>query len=535
MLVEVRAMWLGGGPKPASLRVGKRQYPAFWEALSEAGVPTTVVRWPITFPAEDVHGRVLSGLGAPDLRGGLGSYTFYSTREPAKGEEGREKVIVVQLRGGVASTFIPGPDVAGLTGSSQSRVPLAIRVHRDAGRVTLTVGGQSKELAVGEWSGFLRLRFKTGALSHVAGTAAFHLTAVTPHLQLYLSPVQVDPSDPAHLICSPSGYAAQLADAIGPFHTLGMPEDTKAVTEGRIDLDAFLHLCDRINGERERMLAHELGRFEDGLLALVADTTDRLQHMFWVTRDPRHPRHDAALAAKYRHVIPDTYRYADRLVGHVLDRADGATRVLVVSDHGFGPYRRSVHLNSWLADRGLLFRRDGPEDPEGGALFRGVLWEQTSAYAFGFGGIYVNLAGREGKGVIGPGVEQRTVCEQIASSLRDLRDPATGERPVRRVYFRDELYHGPLAPEGPDLVVGLKPGYRVSWQTALGGAPQGLFGDNRQLWSGDHIVDPHYVPGALFASFPLRAPSYRQTDVAPTALQAFGLPKSPIMAGRALL
>jgi len=512
-----------------------RRCPAFWDLLSDAGVPATVVRWPVTFPPDAISGRALAGLGVPDIKGGLGSYTFYTTRRPGSDEEGREKVVVVEPKGSVIETDIVGPQVAGLGGASASRVPLRIELHPDRGRVTLSVGGEARELAVGEWSRYVHLRFKTGALGNVAGLAAFRLKAVRPHLELYLSPIELDPLDPAFPISSPEAYATELAKAIGSYHTLSIPEDTKAVTEGRLDLDAFLHLCGQIQRERERVLLHELDRFGDGLLAVVADTSDRLQHMFWVTRDPAHPLHNPALARRYAHVIPDVYRDADRLLGHVLGRADDQTIVLVVSDHGFAPFRRAVHLNRWLADNGFLALTDAEPDPEGGVLFRDVLWEETSAYAAGFGGIYVNLRGREGQGAIAPGSEYGSVCERIATGLRDLRDPKTGQHPIRRVYFRDELYHGPLASEGPDLVVGFKPGYRASWQTALGGAPQGRFADNRKLWSGDHIVDPHYVPGILLANRPFAHTTLRQVDVAPTVLKVLSVPRASAMKGDALV
>jgi len=512
-----------------------RRCPAFWELLSEAGVPVTVVRWPVTFPPDAVTGCSLSGLGVPDVKGGLGAYAFYTTRQPSPSEDAREKVVVAEQVGNVIETAIQGPAVAGLSGTTQASIPLKIVLRPDGRGVSLVIGRDACEVDVGQWSGYIGLRFDAGMGGSITGMAAFYLKAVQPHLELYLSPIEVHPLEPAFPISSPAEYSRELAEAIGPFHTLGIPEDTNAVTDGRLDADAFLHLCHQINAERERMLLHELGRFDDGLLAFVADTSDRLQHMFWVTRDPGHPLHDPAFAKRYAEVIPDVYRHADKLLGHVLECADGKATVLVVSDHGFAPFRRAVHLNSWLAANGFMFLKKAPSDPEGGALFQNVVWEETSAYALGFGGIYVNLRGREGRGAVAEGSEYRTVCERIASGLQALRDPKTGQRPIRRVYMRDGLYHGPQAGQGPDLVVGFEPGYRASWQTALGGAPQGVFDDNRKLWSGDHIVDPSCVPGILLANRPLKRTNLGQTDMAPTVLNAFALRKSEAMRGDAFL
>jgi len=512
-----------------------RRCPAFWQLVSEAGIPATVVRWPVTFPPDGLTGRMLSGLGVPDIKGGLGSCTFYTTRRPSPREEGLEKAVVVSASGNVIETTVQGPAVAGLAGSRQASVPLKIVLRPDGRGVTLAIGRESHDVDVGQWSGCIRLRFDPGmGGGTIVGIVRFWLKALRPHLELYMSPIEVDPLDPAFPICSPGEYARELAQAIGPFRTLGMPEDTTALTEGRLDADAFLHLCGEINGERERMLLHELGRFDDGLLAVVADTSDRLQHMFWVTRDPEHPLYDPGFAKRYAGVIPDVYRHADKLVGHVLECADSNTLVMVVSDHGFAPFRRAVHLNSWLAASGFLLRKAAPADPEGGPAFENVVWDETSAYSLGFGGIYVNLRGREGRGAVEQGSQYRTVCERIASGLQALRDPKTSRRPVRRVYHRDELYHGPRGSEGPDLVVGFEPGYRASWQTALGGAPENLFDDNRRLWSGDHIVDPECVPGILLANRPLLRPEPSQMDIAPTILSAFSLSRAEGMKGDAV-
>jgi len=103
------------------------------------------------------------------------------------------------------------------------------------------------------------------------------------------------------------------------------------------------------------------------------------------------------------------------------------------------------------------------------------------------------------------------------------------------VYDRDEIYHGPFFERAPDLVVGLEPGYRVSWQTCLGGMPPGNVEDNAEKWSGDHCsVDPHRIPGILFINRPFQRAQPRIFDIAPTVLQAFGLPLPPQMDGEPL-
>jgi len=83
-------------------------------------------------------------------------------------------------------------------------------------------------------------------------------------------------------------------------------------------------------------------------------------------------------------------------------------------------------------------------------------------------------------------------------ALGSLRDPERGNLAVRDVVIGDQVYSGPYASEAPDLFVNFANGYRVSWETPLGGIPAGLFEDNVKKWSGDHVIDPDLVPGVLF-------------------------------------
>ena len=229
-----------------------------------------------------------------------------------------------------------------------------------------------------------------------------YLDSIKPELRLYLSPIQVDPLNPAFPISSPDDYATELAHNINSYSTLGTPEDTNALSDGCFDDEAFLDLCDKTMAEREKMLWYELERFKEGLLAFVFDTTDRIQHIYWTTRDPEHPTYDKTYAKKYQNVIEDYYQRMDRILQRILASIDERTVICIISDHGFESFRRAVHLNSWLVQSGLTVLKE--PSPEGGEpLFKNVVWEKTMAYAMSFSSIYLNLRGREGKGIINPG------------------------------------------------------------------------------------------------------------------------------------
>jgi predicted AlkP superfamily phosphohydrolase/phosphomutase len=170
-----------------------------------------------------------------------------------------------------------------------------------------------------------------------------------------------------------------------------------------------------------------------------------------------------------------------------------------------------------------------------GDFWPNVDFERTRAYALGLGQIYVNLKGREGLGIVRPGAEYRSLKQEIVRRLSGLADPMTGEVAVRAVYDRDDSYFGEQFEEAPDLQVGLASGYRVSWQSTLGGVSPDVFTDNNKKWSGDHCsLDVAISPGILLCNRPIRTARPTILDLAPTALSLLGVAPPSSMDGRAL-
>ena len=513
-------------PKAVNLRRGV----AVWDRLASAGIPATILRCPCTYPAAIERGRLLSGMGVPDLRGGLGTPTFY----PSTGDlSPRESESVVPL-----GPPVDGRIVSHLIGprnpKDRSSMKLEIVVEPGPDSVTIRSEGTPRELTVrlGEWSDWLRVKFKLGMLQSVRGSVRFHLNRVSPTVELYASPVNFDPEMPLFPISSPAGLAQELTEAIGPFSTTGMVEDHTGLNNERIDEYAFLDGCADAWDEREAMMLHELERLREGLFYCLFDTPDRVQHMFWRFREPDHPANRGRpLPADLAKAIEETYRRADEAVGRALEFADDETLVVVLSDHGFGSFRRGVNVNNWLRDQGLLTLRAGAEHEE---FPKSVDWSKTRAYGLGLGGIYLNLRSREAAGIVEPG-EADGLARAIAGGLSGLVDPESGGVAIREVRRRDELYRGPFAAESPDLVVHFAAGYRVSWAGSLGGMGAGLFEDNLKKWSGDHIVDPALVPGVLLMNRPFRGEGAGLIDLAPTILKALGAPEEESLEGRSLL
>lgn len=510
-----------------SMFLPARKGTPFWNFTSRAKIPTTVIRWPMTFPPETISGYMLSGLGVPDIKANLGRYTFYTTHKLPENDQSKGDVIPVPPNAQNFETVITGP--------RDSHIPIKIVMDDEHSKTILNIDGDIYSIQEGEWSDWVRLRFSIGFRRHISGLCRFYLKSIRPELELYLSPIQVDPREPAFSVSYPDKYAAELAGELGDYHTLGMPEDTNALNDNRFDEEVFLDLCNKIMLEREKMLWYELERFKEGLLAFVFDTTDRIQHIFWSATDPKHPNYNEASASRYQNVIRDYYKRIDKILGRVLQSMDEKTVVIVLSDHGFTSYRRAVHLNSWLVENGFMILDQSPRDEEGGPLFRHVIWERTKAYALGFSSIYLNLRNREGKGIVDSGDEARELKGRIADSLILLKDPKTGGSVISGVYRKGDLYRGPYLGDAPDLIIGFQPGYRASWQTAIGGTPEGILEDNLRKWSGDHLVDPNHVPGILLINRKTAVTSPGVIDIAPTILECFQIPGSHNMEGISLL
>lgn len=123
-----------------------------------------------------------------------------------------------------------------------------------------------------------------------------------------------------------------------------------------------------------------------------------------------------------------------------------------------------------------------------GEFLQNVDWSQTRAYGMGFNGLYLNLEGREGNGIVQPAAEKEALIEEIATKLLVIRDPETGKHVISKVYRADEVYTGQYVKEAPDLIVGYNKGFRAATETVLGKFPKELLKDNIDKWSGDHLI-----------------------------------------------
>jgi hypothetical protein len=377
-------------------------------------------------------------------------------------------------------------------------------------KVRIRLGDSDIQLSPGEWTDWITVSFNYFGPASVKGIVRAYLLGAYPRVQLYVSPIHIDPRDPVIPLSSPPDYATEMEERFGLYHTIGMPEETWSLNEGHLTDHAFLEMVRTTLQERENMFYDALDHHDSDVVVAVFVQTDRVAHMFYRGIDPQHPLHEET-DAEARDAIHWIYREADRVLGETMQRMGAEDRLIVLSDHGFAPFRRAVNLNRWLADQGLLVLEDGKQESSVG--FTAVDWSRTRAYALGLNSLYINRTGREVHGIVGED-EAAQIKQQIISSLPGLQDPETGLQTVREVFDGELLYPGNANNDAPDLVIGYEPGFRASWQTTLGGVPASLVDDNSKKWSGDHCITPEAVPGVLFTSFKTESPLDSLQDVA---------------------
>lgn len=513
---------------------GLRRSVPFWKILGEKGIFSTVLRVPITFPPEKFKGHLLSGMCAPDLKGSQGTFAFFTEdADKVRKHEGGVAVLVAR-EGNVIRTEISGPENSMLKKPREIRLPMTITIDREAKGARLEIRGCKKfflkERAFSPW---IQVVFKPGLGMKIRAICRFRIAALEPKFEMYMTPLNIDPERPALPISHPFIYSVYLSKLLGRFITLGEANDTWALNEGALDEKAFLELTYSNHAEWEAMFWNALSKTPKGLVAIVFETTDSIQHMFFRYLDKSHPALKAAPARMSAAVIEELYKKMDDLVGRVAAALGEKSVLFVMSDHGFKSFRRGVNLNSWLHQNGYLALAEGKT--ESGEWFKDVDWDRTKAYGLGLGGIYLNIKGREARGIVALGAESEALKAELGSKLAGLKDGPGGPAAITRVYDRDAVYSGPFKENAPDLIIGYNEGYRASWDGVTGIVNAVVIEDNTKAWSGDHCIDPALVPGVLFSNLKIRTASPSIMDIAPTALELFGIAPPAHMDGRGLV
>jgi predicted AlkP superfamily phosphohydrolase/phosphomutase len=259
----------------------------------------------------------------------------------------------------------------------------------------------------------------------------------------------------------------------------------------------FLRTIEELTWKRVELFRFLQTRAEWDTAMVVFMGADQVQHAMWHYQDPTHPQYDPDAPAEFRDAIAHTYEVIDAAVGALLAEAGRELNVFLVSDHGFGPLDDWFHINTWLIQEGLMVVKPHVKSrlkhllfslgftplnlyewllrlrlnravahatrhrrEETFALLRRLFvsfddvdWSRTVAYSIGNAGpIFINLAGREPQGCVPPERYEETL-EMVAERLRRITDPRTGRPLVTEIVFGKDVYAGPYASNGPDIMV----------------------------------------------------------------------------------
>lgn len=372
-------------------------------------------------------------------------------------------------------------------------------------------------------------------------------------------------------ITYPKELLQEIEERVGPY--LLYPDPGSAYSDSGID--AFLERLYRTTEMRLNVFEHLYSREPWDFFMVVLNGTDTVQHAMWKFMSREHPLHDPSKHTKYGGTILEYFQYVDTALGKILLDLEEDTALLLMSDHGFGPFHKFIHVNNWLREQGWLKINRTPKARAKAALFRhglapmnvynwlmalglgalkrevvrgegqGLLkklflsfddvdWPQTQAYSLGnVGQIFLNVRGREPQGCVDEGAEYEALRDEIIARLWELRDPETGEQVVQEIYRREEIYAGSETERAADILFlptrmeyfGFGE-YEFGSNEIIEPMKRGISGTHRMngmmlLW-GQAIRPGTVVQGAQI------------TDLAPTILHLLGEAVPASMDGRVL-
>ncbi len=330
----------------------------------------------------------------------------------------------------------------------------------------------------------------------------------------------------------------------------------------------FISSTDKLLKMQKDITLFLLKTYDWDFLMEVFKPTDSAAHYFWRFMDANHPSYIPELGPKYKDVIYETYQKIDAIIGEMLTNIDNNTTVIIVSDHGTGPYYKEFYLNSWLVQSGWLKLK---KDVKNGPLkikflslekcfkkanirfinrvlpiwikeikipvlkriipvFSELIdWNNTKAYGTPHG-ISINLVNREPHGIVQPEDYERLIKE-IEENLYKLKDPQTGQEIIKKIYRKEELYKGPFIEESTDLIIIQDDLYVIPVKRLY----QGLFKQATSSGGGHHRINGIFIAKGPNIKSGIRLKHNAEiADITPTALYLMGLPILAQMDGKVL-
>jgi predicted AlkP superfamily phosphohydrolase/phosphomutase len=372
-------------------------------------------------------------------------------------------------------------------------------------------------------------------------------------------------------ITNPPDLLNEIEKEVGEY--LLYPDPGQAYSDAGVD--AFLDRLYRTTETRFKVMDYLRAREDWDFFMVVLNGTDTVQHAMWKYMSPDHPLHDPDKFSKYGDAILRYYQYVDQAIGEIVTGLGEDTTLMLMSDHGFGPFHKFIHVNNWLRRHGWLKIKRSPKSWVKATLFnlgfapmriynllmsvglgklkrevvrgqgQGLLktfflsfddvdWPNSAAYSLGnVGQIRLNVRGREPQGFVEPGEHYEAVREEIIARLWEMRDPETGEQVVQEVFRREEIYSGQNLEQASDIVF-------IPTRMEYFGFGEYEFGSHKIIEPMERGISGTHRPNGIFL---MRGKAIEPgvwlegvqiTDLAPSILHLLGLPTPEDMDGRVL-
>lgn len=212
----------------------------------------------------------------------------------------------------------------------------------------------------------------------------------------------------------------------------------------RENLDKYLLEVNNALEKRVQAMFHFLKKEEWDFFQTHIMETDRMNHFFWEHMEYNDP--------KYADAFFKFYQRVDEVLGEVEAKVGEDVEFIVLSDHGFCTIKKEIYLNYYLQEAGLLkFKNTPPKTLND-------MHPDSVAYSLIPGRVFVNLQGREPHGSV-PQEKFEETRERLTDFLLQLKDKETGERIIREVIRREDIYEGSNLPSAADLIAVPEDGY----------------------------------------------------------------------------
>ncbi len=345
------------------------------------------------------------------------------------------------------------------------------------------------------------------------------------------------------------------------------------------DDDRFLRDVYRVTEKRWKATEHLIQELGCQFIMVVFTSTDRVQHVMWNHMDTTHPQHDLKKALGYSRVIKDYWRRLDQIVGKLIEGFGDEGTIVVLSDHGFGPRKKTFYVNEWLRQEDFLQLKKSTGKSSLAKVVEGLYyylgntrvyriftallqrligreliyqytfkflsyeemikrvdWTRTEAFSCfhtpTIGQIYINLKGREPQGIVEPD-DYEELRDEIIERLNRLEGSWNGDPSKIEIYRPEEIYLGPYINQAPDIIFSINDG-ECEIDTRFGHSSLFKKGSFDLRHTGSHRKMGIFIASGPTLKERVEITGAKIIDLAPTLLHLFGVPVPKDMDGRVL-